>query len=394
MRSNGDLSYDMAPTNRTKRTGVAVRLRRADTTSGLRPYSRDPAASLPLLASEHMMVAPYRWPHVALLSILLVQACAAGAGQTTPPTPGVRNGHSLFYDRVRGEVILFGGADHTQVRGDTWSWQGSAWRCLVEAGPPPRTFAASAYDPLTETEYLFGGNRVLFGTDTSANTFLADLWTWHRGRWTSHPESGPAARAEAVMAFDPRRRKLVLFGGYSTTDGRQTRFGDTWEWDGRGWSQVSQTGPTPRNGSTMVFYPPRGVSILFGGSDGVASGETWSWDGRTWTRDSALTSEPRYNTVMWYDPVTEHLFRFGGWYDRRRWDDTWEYDGLRWSRLTVRGPSPRNHAAVTYDDRRRVAVLIGGHDGDHVLGDVWEWHGGKWSKALAVPPMLRVNNGH
>lgn len=335
---------------------------------------------------------------MSAIALLLLQMAGAGAGPAVrpEPLPGVRNGHALFYDAVRREVILFGGADHTRVRGDTWSWQGSSWRLLTEVGPSPRTFPASASDPDSGTGFLFGGNRVLFGTDASRDTFLADLWTWQDTRWTRQPSAGPApaARAEAAMTYDTRRRRLVLFGGYSRTNGVTTRFGDTWEWDGRRWSRASDRGPTPRNGAAMAYDPVRGVSVLFGGSDGAASGETWEWDGADWTRSDVPLADPRFNTVMWYDPATKRLMRFGGWYDGRRWGDTWEGDGTRWTRMLASGPAPRNHAAVAYDLGRQRAVLVGGHDGDHVFGDVWEWQRGRWREVARAAPMLRADNGH
>ena len=309
---------------------------------------------------------------------------------------GVRNGHALFYDSVRGEVILFGGADQVQVRGDTWSWQGSSWHLLTEAGPSPRTFPASASDPVGGQGFLFGGNRVLFGTEARGATFLADLWTWQDGRWTLESTSGPAARAEAAMAYDTKRRRIVLFGGYSRSNGVTKRLGDTWEWDGRRWTRAGDSGPTPRNGAAMAYDPIREVVILFGGSDGVASGETWEWDGTHWRRSDVPLAHPRFNTVMWYDPVKNQLLRFGGWYDGRRWGDTWEWecDGKSWTRIPASGPTPRNHAGIAYDHGRQRAVLVGGHDGDRVFGDVWEWQGDRWREVSHVAPMLRANNGH
>src|SRR5918995_2234984 len=327
------------------------------------------------------------------IALLLVQVTAAGvATPGQPSSPGARNGHALFYDSVRREVILFGGADHERVRGDTWSLQGSAWRLLTEAGPTPRTFPASAYDPARGIGFLFGGNRVLFGSDTLRNTFLSDLWLWRDNQWTLQPGSGPAARAEAAMVYDTKRRRLVLFGGHNRINGVRRRLGDTWEWDGRSWRHVTDIGPTPRNGAAMAYDPGRGVSILFGGSDGAASGETWEWDGTRWVRSDVPPADPRFNTVMWFDPVRKHPKRFGGWYNGRRWGDTWEWAGRRWKPIRADGPSPRNHTAITYDHARQRAVLAGGHDGDYVFGDVWEWQGDRWRKVFHVAPMLRAGN--
>ena len=96
---------------------------------------------------------------------------------------GVRNAHAMAYDSDRGRVILFGGADESKVRGDTWEWDGRRWKLLSSAGPGPRTFPAMGYDPLRKRVVLFGGNRVLFGRNPDENRFLNDTWEWDGHNW-------------------------------------------------------------------------------------------------------------------------------------------------------------------------------------------------------------------
>ena len=344
---------------------------------------------------------PMRWVHGRmrpLVSMSIVGAMVASGVHAQRPDretvrPGVRNAHILLSNGPTGGVILFGGADEARVRSDTWRWRDGTWHQVATSGPSPRTFPAGAYDVDRHLAYVFGGNRVLFGTDSSRNTFLGDLWALDGGRWRRLSEDGPRPRAEASMAYDERRHRLVLFGGYYKIDSLSTRLADTWEWDGRSWTLVADSGPTGRNNAAMVYDPARGVTVLFGGSDGTASGETWEWDGNRWSR-SAPPTDPRYNTVMWYDVASRRLIRFGGWFSGQRWGDTWAYQDGRWTRLDVSGPSPRNHASVAYDYASDRAILLGGHDGDHVFGDLWAWSGTRWLELDSVPPKLRVNNGH
>jgi Galactose oxidase, central domain len=79
------------------------------------------------------------------------------------PTLSVRNAHSMIYDRDQRSIILFGGADATQVCGDTWRWDSEkqAWQWLTSEGPGPRTFAAFAYDERRHEGILFGASQSL-----------------------------------------------------------------------------------------------------------------------------------------------------------------------------------------------------------------------------------------
>jgi hypothetical protein len=140
------------------------------------------------------------------------------------------------------------------------------------------------------------------------------------------------------MAYDSFRRRMVLFGGNRVLFGKdptvETFLDDTWEWDGRHWSQIATLGPPPRAKATMAF------------DRGKAMG------------------------------------------------DTWEYDGQTWMRVSITGPAPRNHTAMTYDANRKRIILFGGHDGDHVFGDIWEWDVNKWFERAAVDVQKRVDNDH
>ena len=307
---------------------------------------------------------------------------------------GVRNGHATTFDASRGRVILYGGADASTVTADTWEWDGDRriWRRLGVDGPGPRTFPAFAYHERAHHAVLFGGNRVLFGKPDDTNTFLGDTWIWQRGRWSRVDVPGPGPRAEAAVAYDQRRARVVLFGGYLRTPSGTVRLGDTWEWDGARWVQVASDGPSPRNGAAMAYDARRQRVLLFGGSG--ASRETWEWDGDRWLQRDAGEVDGRFNPAMTFDRARGLIVRFGGWTGKTRVDDTWTLGGGHWSRLGVVGPPARNHASFTYDNRRRRAVLYGGHDGENVFGDTWEWDGADWHPMALQPPQRRVDNGH
>jgi hypothetical protein len=301
----------------------------------------------------------------------------------------------MAYDPRRQSVLLFGGADATRVCGDTWGWDGTSWTQLSAAGPAPRTFPAMTCDSARREALLFGGNRVLFGKDERDYEFYADLWRWNGRRWRLATASGPAGRAEAALAFDSQRGRAVLFGGYNRSGSQIQPLGDTWEWDGRGWTQVSETGPSPRYGAAMSYDNQRGRVVLFGGPvRNSGGGETWEWDGQGWRQIGSATTERRYNSVMAYDEQRQKILRFGGWNGAARVSETWEYDGATWQAVNAAGPEARNHTALAYDRARGCLALYGGHDGSRVFGDTWEWRGGRWERRAYRAPVERADNGH
>ncbi len=333
---------------------------------------------------------------IPLARAFLWLACG---GQPTAPEIDVRNAHAMTYDGKR--VILFGGADATQVRGDTWGWDGQRWSLLDTAGPEPRTFPAMTYDSLRKRVVLFGGNRVLFGKTPDDNRYLRDTWEWDGEGWKRVSDSGPPPRAEAAVAFDSKRRRVVLFGGYNRVGGEIHRLGDTWEWDGSEWMEIRVEGPSPRNGAAQVYDDALERVVLFGGStDAGVSAETWEWDGRFWRANHAAVTEGRFNSVLAYDAGRAKVIRFGGRFSGKPFGDTWEYDGQVWTRLSSSGPSPRNHTAMAYDGRRARVVLFGGHnfgvreEGVDVFGDTWEWDPDGWVRTRDGQTRPSVDNGH
>ena len=324
-------------------------------------------------------------------------ASSATAAQRQPTDSiGVRNAHGLVFDAARGEVVAFGGADAATVRHDTWTWdaRGRRWSFLTTEGPGPRTFPAMAFDAARGETVLFGGNRVLFGTEPRADTYLDDTWVFRGGGWTSRAVPGPPPRSEAAIAYDPRRRRIVLFGGTAQTASGRVRFGDTWEWDGSQLELKATTGPPARNGASLVYDAARGTLVLVGGPPASVSPAAWEWSGEQWTEIAEQPPPARFNAATIYHGGLKALLRFGGWTGKTRTGDTWIRTIDGWREVAGGGPAPRNHAGLAYDPTRRRAVQFGGHDGTQVFGDTWEFDGRAWRRAADAPPQTRVDNGH
>ena len=77
------------------------------------------------------------------------------------------------------------------------------------------------------------------------------------------------------MAYDSARQTTVLFGGL---DSATKRLADTWEYDGRNWTQIKQsTSPSARQRHSMVYDSARQRVALFGGNTSVKLGDTWEY---------------------------------------------------------------------------------------------------------------------
>jgi hypothetical protein len=322
-----------------------------------------------------------------MLSVLLAACASAGGGEQ----PTVLNAHALAFDGRN--LVLFGGADDRRVTGETWLGRGDRWKRARSREPAPRTFPSMVYDSKRGVVVLFGGHRVLFGEGLREENLLADTWIWNGRSWREvRLPPGPSRRAEASIAFDSARGRVVLFGGYTVRGGERQRLGDTWEWDGTRWMLVASTGPSPRNSPAMTYDARRRRVVLFGGSG--ATSDTWTWDGVSWQQLETNEVPGRFNAAMAYDEARGVVVRFGGWDRTRRTNDTWELDGAVWKLVAESGPAPRNHSALTWDPSQRALVLFGGHDGDRVFGDLWEWDGKAWRRLRDFAPRPRVENDH
>jgi hypothetical protein len=181
----------------------------------------------------------------------------------------------MAYDPSSHTVILHGGARTNPSLiyfPDTWSWDGTAWQQISVVAPPDRDWLSLSTDTTTGHPILFGG---LHSPPTES---LNDAWRWTGSAWDLvHTTSRPLARGTHAAAFNPDRGRLLIFGGVAVGAGTQL-FGDTWELNGSFWTELSTTGPEPRQHAGMVYDAARQQTVLFGGSTlSTPLGDTWVW---------------------------------------------------------------------------------------------------------------------
>lgn len=146
---------------------------------------------------------------------------------STGPPPRV--GHSMTATRGGG-VLMYGGFNEAGQFRDLWRWDGRRWALLDSGGP-----ALSEGPALLR---LTGDTIALVAAQTpeaSPNPRYR-VWLWLSNRWIERGEPGPAARVGHGLAFDPQRRRIVLFGG--AAEGAGQSFDDVWEFDGNAWRRI------------------------------------------------------------------------------------------------------------------------------------------------------------
>jgi len=258
----------------------------------------------------------------------------------------------MAYDVVRREVIAFGGRDAATglALGDTWLWNGTAWRRASPAtSPNPSLASAMAFDAEHAVVVLHDGE--------SDNTY-----TWNGTTWQERELGlGPSPRFGFSFAYDARRRQTVLFGGQDASFG--PFYNDTWTWDGATWSLAAPaTSPPQRKNGASAFDPVRGVVVLFGGeSPAEPLGDTWTWDGMIWSEQSpSRTPGARSEHAMTFDARWNDVVLFGGYKDVAL-GDTWRWNGVTWTQAAPRvAPTARSSHAVAFDEARGQTVLHGG----------------------------------
>jgi len=165
----------------------------------------------------------------------------------TGSTPGGRYGHSMV--TLGSTIVLFG-----NVAGptDTWTFDGTSWTQAATVGPTgdpgglsdSRGFQAMA---------ALGSKVFLFGGEQDANHILNDTWAWDGTSWkqvtTANP---PPARFHAGMTT--YQDKIVMFGGASAVPNGPGFYDDTWTFDGTTWTEVATSGPSPRYGYVLAAH--------------------------------------------------------------------------------------------------------------------------------------------
>jgi hypothetical protein len=254
--------------------------------------------------------------------------------------------------------------------------QNGSWvqRSISGTIPGGRAAHAMAYDPVRREIVMFGGY-------TPSGGLYGDTWTFDGASWALRATTGPSPRANTNMAFDSARGVMVLFGGFAGGS-----LGDTWEWNGAGWALRTPIGPVPptRNDHGMTFDPNRNVVVMHGGGgpSGILS-DTWEWNGTAWSQNTTAAGPASEATGMDFDTRRGVVVLFAGRVSVSSGGSRggiFEYNGSTWTERTATGPSPRNYSPLAYDPIRGVSIVTGGNLGGASVTGTWAWNGSTWTQ--------------
>ncbi|OQY98957.1 MAG: hypothetical protein B6D36_16835, partial [Planctomycetes bacterium UTPLA1] len=261
---------------------------------------------------------------------------------------------------------------------DACDLAGDYWIERAVTGPGAPYGHAMVYDTGQSVTLMHGGH---YFPTTSGNT-----WQWNGNVWMQVSSSGPP-RYHHAMAYDTAREVTVLFGGIDNTGNPSA---ETWEWNSTNWVLRSNSGPSPRDRHGMSYDAARQKVVLFGGGVGATPlGDTWEWDGSIWTLRSSTGPSPRFQHGMAFDSERMVTVLFGG-FNTGRLGDTWEWNGTNWALRSTSGPTPRNAFGMTFDQSRKLALIFGGRKiPNENTNELWGWSGANWIRLQGVGPSAR-----
>jgi hypothetical protein len=291
------------------------------------------------------------------------------------PTGIEVQGGAVAYDTLRKQLLYL--AWQWPDGAQTWTWDAGSqnWTPHASASSPQLVNPAMAFDEARGVMVLFGGRMRIGTQDPPKFRITNTTLIWDGTNWTgATPAVQPPARHSAAMAYDPTRRKIVLFGGcVDVGAGCATKLNDTWTWDGITWKQESpNASPAGRGGAAMALDLISGNIMLFGGETAAGmAADQWLWDGAGWveSRPPEAGPGPRKGAGLAYSRLDSGLVLFGGTTNTAYLNDTWIWNGIRWTQIQPTTAPPGGAViGAAYDSVRDAVVFV-------IDNAVWTWGG-------------------
>jgi hypothetical protein len=207
----------------------------------------------------------------------------ASMGTAVPP----RSDAVMAYDPVAKVTLMTGGRNADPgTLSDFWAWDGSTWTQKAQSTKLSGAFGVRSmlWDP--------AGSRMLVAGNSG------DLWALSGSDFTQVQSGDVGLRFGPSYAMNTVRNKIVLFGG-QTVDAQMTNLDDTWEYGGA-WKKMSPAvSPPPRDTAGLAFDSKRRRIVLFSGNAAGSLDDTWEYH----TRGGDCTAPDQCDTGACVDGV-------------------------------------------------------------------------------------------
>ncbi|QHT65992.1 hypothetical protein GXP67_04560 [Rhodocytophaga rosea] len=238
--------------------------------------------------------------------------------------PGSRSGNAAALHTKTGQIYLFGGWGENFLKDnkdDTWIFNGSTWE-KVNTGP----IDAHDHHKMVFADHLgafviYSGRNAISGQPDSLT------WLLKENVFTPLSIPGPGPRGNVGFAYDPGRKKLVLFGGK-----RYDQPADLWEFDGKIWKQIEVPDIGVTTGHAMTYSEELHMIIIHG-----TNGETWNWNGKSLSK-IASGGPLGSGLALGYDPARKVIAAYGGFGEHNTIKSAlWELKGGEWKKISDNG---------------------------------------------------------
>ena len=315
--------------------------------------------------------------------------------QVFPATsPPARYAHAMAYDSASTSVILFGGQDHTSATlDDTWSWNGTTWAQFTSTHTPgARAFHAMAQWARGKV-LLFGGFSPSGGREAIHGYGMEQTDC-------KSPANQPSARINHSMTYDSFERAtpagpgtgvVVLFGGANNSAVLQN---DTWLWNGNNWIVQSPAHvPTARQYPVLTYDITNDTVLLFGGNGTSTQffSDTWTWGGGDWKQitNSSNTPPGRYGQCDGLRPNPwKDSALLVGTRPTEWWTTTGCGTGLTGYKTEYADSSAQVRSSLLLRHGYRQCLMFGGQgaiSGVATFNSTWQWNNLDRSEAALLP---------
>ena len=225
--------------------------------------------------------------------------------------PSKRWGHTLVYDPVDEQLVLFGGIGPSGKLNDTWvfSLERQEWTELATSGPTPdpRLTPAAVMDVPRHRMVVVGGDVAT--SFASEETWQLDL---DQKVWSQLADI-PGPRFDVTAGV--RGREAFFYAGFS---GQFQELDDVWvfDLDQDTWRPLGDRGerPASRSNSGLALFDDR-IWVTGGHATIDVTADTWSYSftSTTWTKHRPVGA-PGVNSHYAYalDPECGVMYLSGG----------------------------------------------------------------------------------